>query len=273
MKNTVQAELRDFLASSNATTNPLLRARNVDLVMYFYGFGGPPLPTLEETAERFRPTEDHVKSKPLTRERVRQILKRDFRDKIGPNDVPALARLAELAETSPYWLNSVLTARIRDSGLAEDGFSPRGLLKLFADAGLGTAYGAYRPDLQPMRRRSSEETYDNHFIIDEHYLPTARALRKKARAFHRKYGLAQIDDLLASEEGDGDTEQRILLEQMLHLDHHVWTASDGDGIWYLFEDTKHAIRNVCEKVLPVVGSCAAEDVGNRVQALPERPEE
>ena len=246
--NTVQAELTDFLSSKSPTRDLQLRARNVDIVMYLYGFDGPPWPTLKEAAARFGLKD---------RQRIEQIKQAYFPDPAAADHLPSLHGVVGLMKESRYWLNSELKTTLVQEGLVDAGFGTTGLLRLAAATGLKVDYAGYTPDLKSATRLELEKCQD-YFLMESRYHAKAKLLRNAARKFHRKYGLARIDDFLASQDLADDTEQRLLLEAMLRIFDKGWIAFHGDAAWYLFDDVKHTIRNASEKVLAAVQSCNAE---------------
>ena len=141
--------------------------------------------------------------------------------------------------------------------MVDAGFSTTGLLRLAAATGLEVDYAAYTPDLESATRLKLEKCQD-YFLMDSRHHAKAKSLRDAARKFHRKYGLARIDDFLSSRNLAGDTEQRLLLETMLTIFDKGWIAFHGDAAWYLFDDKQHAIKNASEKVLAAVQSCDGE---------------
>ena len=106
--NTVQAELTDFLSSKSPTRDLQLRARNVDIVMYLYGFDGPSWPTLKEAAARFGLKD---------RQRVEQIEQAHFPDPAAADHLPSLHGVVGLMKESRYWLNSELKTTLVQGGV------------------------------------------------------------------------------------------------------------------------------------------------------------
>jgi len=273
---TVQAELRAFLNSSGTTTNPVLRDRNIEIVLYLYGFGGPRWPKLREAAARFD----------LKKQRVDQVEDEYLSSRAAAFHFGALRESIRLVKTAPWWLDSCLTTALRRQGVVDPGFSTPGLLRLAATTGLEVSHAAYvytttgglvEVTSKSRVARAALETCPDFFLMDRQYLPRVRALLRSAKSFHNKYGLARVSDLLSTQEQGAD-EDRVFLEQLLRVAPDGWTTCEGDELWYCFEKTKdNAIRNTVAKVLTALDygdvgdSCDARELARAfVRDLSER---
>ncbi len=90
------------------------------MILYLYGFGCSPWPTLEEAAWEFNLG---------TRERARQI-KQKFVNLHRSSPMPALQTVIDVLSERKYWLQSDLANCLRELELAEHRISISGLLNL-----------------------------------------------------------------------------------------------------------------------------------------------
>lgn len=269
MIRTVQEEVTDVLLEFFSERHVGTSSRNVDIALYLYGFGGVPEPTLEAAAERF----EIGKTGRPDRERVRQILD-DAKGALSGAELPLVDAFVELVSAAPSWLNSELALLLLERGLVDEPFSISGLLRLAKDAGRAVRHTIRPPNLSgPKKRRKSdgsadwvrgvEEKHESFLILDVECVPAAKRLLKRAQAFHTKYGLARVDDLLDEPACANIPGRHRLLEQLLQASEDAWVGSDGEATWYLFEDRQHAFKKVAEKVFSVTDGC---DSGHLAEA-------
>lgn len=255
MMRTVREEVADFL-DDFFSGDPSTASRNVDLVLYFYGFGGAAEPTLETAADRFGS---------ITGERVRQIVD-DARGALLSAELPPVDAVVDLLSTAPSWLNSELASLLLERGLVAGPFSISGLLHLAKDIQPAVDYTIRPPDLsEPGKRRKSEgsvdwvrrveEKHEAFLILSRECAPQAKNLLNYARRFHRKYGLARVDDLLDEPECSEIAERQRILEQLLQASEEAWVGSERGATWYLFDDQRHVFKNVADKVFSVTDVC------------------
>ena len=262
MTRTVQEEVTDFLDDFFSQRHADTSSRNAAMALYSYGFGGATEPKLEAVAERF---EDTTKGKRLSKERVRQILERATGALSGA-DLPSVDAFVDLVSTSPSWLNSELVPLLVECGLVDEPFSISGLLRLAKDTGRVVDYTIRPPDLsEPAKRRKREgsadwdrrveEKHEAFLVLELECVPSAKRVLTHARRFHKKYGLARVDDFLDEPECSDILERHRLLEQLLQASEEAWVGSEGGSTWYLFEDQQHVFKNVADKVFSVSDAC------------------
>lgn len=256
MTRTVQEEVAEFLDDFFSQRHAGTSSRNVDIALYLYGFGGAAQPTLEAAGERFEN---------ITRERVRQILERT-KSALSGAELPSVDAFVDLVSTTPSWLNSELASLLTERGLVDEPFSISGLLRLAIDTGRAVDYTIRPPELSaPVEGRKSggsvdwvrraEEEHEAFLILSRECAPQAKRLLDHARRFHKKYGLARVDDLLYEPECSEIAERHRILEQLLQASEEAWVGSQGGSTWYLFEDQQHVFKNVADKVFSVTDAC------------------
>ena len=244
---TIQEDLRLFLRTTGSQQPH--QSRNSEIILYFYGLGDSAWPTLQETADRW-----HV-----TRERVRQIKKTHFLDRIGRLNVPAVSHFLELLGTAPYWKQSRLVDETLARGLVDDRFSIRGLLNLINDMGLPVSYDIYTPDLQRVTRHSAT-TLEDCFVMRTSLQKQMRPWLGRARKLSRRYGIAQLNYLSPSSELPEDS--LTLLAELIRSGATGWTVDAEGGTWYWFDDTENVLITFGQKVFTVIDACPITELAN-----------
>ena len=220
------------------------KGRNLELIAYYFGFRGHPCPTLEQTGQKFSVG---------TRERVRQIIARDFRDLVAADDIPILRDLCELLETRQYWLYSELSLRIAESGLVGDSFYIEGLFRLLDELGYERDYEIFTAELVSLSRTAAVGIREG-FVIKKSLVKEIKPLLNRVRRTPGKYGIAQLDYV-----DDGSrtySMHRPLIHNLIKHSEESWIYEDGEDVWYLFEDiVANAVVNFNRKVFSLVDRC------------------
>ena len=89
----IEDELSGFLLSNIKDGSN--KARDIEIIKFYYGLNESPWPTYEETASRFGG---------VTRQRIEQLIKSKFKDAVYKNSIPFLKHVgwAELAKPNVY---------------------------------------------------------------------------------------------------------------------------------------------------------------------------
>lgn len=116
----VEQELEGWLASSipDKRANKL---RDIKAVLNYYGFGSLAWPTLEEIGLRLSIG---------TRERVRQIINYEFRDRVELRQLPIAKRIFRRIQSYECVPVPEIRAQLVKEGLASENTTLRGLLNL-----------------------------------------------------------------------------------------------------------------------------------------------
>ena len=241
----IETELTDILRDRVREGDT--KDRNIEMIAYHYGFRGHSWPTLEQTGVKFGAG---------TRERVRQILERDFKGTVNPSEVPSLRKCYELVETKEYWLYSELSQRISESGLAGDSFYIEGIFNLLDVLGFPNQYGIFTPELKKQPRNDGVGATER-VVMDRSLVKKIAPLLRKVRRLPGKYGIARLD-YLDDESGTLEAYEALVMD-MIKYSRESWTYQDEGALWYLFEDVAdNALVNFSKKVFSLVDRCDAE---------------
>ena len=220
--------------------------RNIELIACYFGFRGHPCPNYGQLGQLYGAG---------TRERVRQIIKTDFRSVATAPDFPALQDCYKVLKTQECWTISGLDERILKSGLAGDNFHVEGILRLMRDLGLDIEYGMYTPDLEEQPKRNGPAKSER-FVIERPMVEKLRPWLQRARKLTGRYGIARLDYLDDGTHAFADYQP--LLHTLITYSEESWTYSDSEPLWYMFEDVENnPLVNMSKKVFAVVKGCDA----------------
>ena len=256
---TILSEMRAFLDGKIKERANGNKSRDIDLICYYYGFGDSEFPTLEEVAQRF----DNIG----TRERVRQIIARDFRSAVTPDEVPSTRLLLDILSSRPYWVSSDLDEAVTQEGIAEGSFSLPGLLRLLDDLKFEHSYAALSSELLPAPR-SALRGATEYFLVNKRDISRLRALLQRARAFPGRKGIARFEDLESTH--DDFPAHKDLMLKIIRLHPDTWVRQRNDGLWYLFEDRDNSLINSCRKALTAFEECDLAKLAQSSQSLLRR---
>ena len=225
--------------------------RNIELIAYHFGFRGHPWPTLEQAGQKFDAG---------TRERVRQILAKDFKGTVNLLELRSLNEFYELVGGKEYWLYSELSQKISESGLAGDSFYIEGIFNLLDELKFTNEFAIFTADLERQKRSDSIEA-NERFVMNQALAKEVAPLFRKVRKLPGKYGAARLDYLEKWSEIH-ERHQMLLLDLIKHSK-ESWIYPDGDSLWYLFEDVAdNTLVNFSKKVFSIVERCDAQRLAN-----------
>jgi hypothetical protein len=234
----IEVELIDFL-EKNIRENEN-KSRNIEIIAYYYGFRGADWPTYDETAKKYDVG---------TRERIRQVLNKYFRDFVISSDLPSVDIFNEILYSKDYWKASDFEHLISSSGLVEENFSIKGILNLLDDLNLACDFEIYTPELDKTSR-SSLDLYENNFLIKTSELKKIKSLLKKAMGLPGRCGIANLAYL--KDEINGYYE---LISQLIVNSSTSWTYTNEEGFWYIYENLDNTIINYSEKLFSIISEC------------------
>ncbi len=248
---TILGEIRAFLDKNIREHSRGEKLRNIDLICHYYGFGQPPLPTLQQAGDDFG----------LSKQRVGQILQRDFRSQSPFATLPSLQKVLDTVESRAFWTASELQAESLRRGFPIGSLSLPGLLRLADDMSLPHRHDSYTPELQ---RVTSSGTYDSNdfFLVDQGQLDSLKAHLATARKLQGLRGIVRFEDLEMV-----DNFYRVnkgFAIQIIRGNPTTWTREAGGVTWYLFEEKQNALINAARKALTAFQVC---DVGKLAPSI------
>jgi hypothetical protein len=132
------------------------KARDIDLILYYYGFGNDLWPTLEDAAIAFGVGESDGRRS----ERPRQIINKKFRNNAKLNDFPSLVGFLRILTSSKFHASDELFEMCIREGLIGEMGNLTSLLRLMHDLGEAKNYQAFSFDLDDLTRNSFNRNQD-----------------------------------------------------------------------------------------------------------------
>ena len=172
--------------------------------------------------------------------------------------MPALQATIGVLTERPYWLQSDLESRLRESELVEHRFSISGLLNLASDLVAKAKYRIYTPDLEAATRNSIGRFRD-YLVIADSEVTSIKLLHKKLKGLPGRYGIAKLS-YLATEEDRLKYANHGLPEELIMLSEKSWSMHDQDDLWFVFEDRDNVLINYSEKVFSIIDECSPEEL-------------
>lgn len=234
----IENELVEFLESS--IKDGANKARDIEIVKFYYGLNESPWPTLEETASRFSVG---------TRERIRQLLNSKFRDNVSKRSIPSLNDFVQILQTREYWLISELEEEVCEAGLIDRESHLKGIFNLIDDVNLDCGFEFYTPELK-RATRNSIATSKNIFLIRKSNVKDIEKLFNNAKGLPGRCGIANLN-YLKEELG----QYYALVSLLIESSPKSWVRVIGDDYWYIFENRDNTIINYSEKVFGVIEHC------------------
>ena len=231
---------------SNTENEISLKSRNIDLVACFYGFRESKWPTLEDVAEIY-----NIGS----RERVRQIINKAFRDHAKSERLPAIKRCAAILEERSYWKAETYLNELFENGIEVRGNNVRGLLNLMRDLDLAPTYAAYTTDFREMRRGLLNQGLEI-VLTTQHRCEELRCALKLVSDRPGRVGIANLN--LLAEEQLWSEELHEIISHTITLHPRAWCWREGGNFWYTFEQRQTTLRTYIEKVFSVITSTSVQ---------------
>jgi len=235
----VEKEIRDFLHTNMKELDT--KSRNIDLILYFYGFGKHLWPTLEEAAIEFNIGD----TKGRRSERPRQIIKLRFKEVAKLSDFSLLNHFSKYLNSSPVHSFEELKQYVEEHNLFDGTQNLLSLIRLLNDFGEAKEYKAYTVGLHELTRFGYNE--NSEIIVGK--TPNIKALQEalqKAKIIPGVLGISRLQYLMEDIEL-GDIESKILLH-VLKSDSDSWFYNYNGEDYYLLESRGNTIINSLEKI-------------------------
>lgn len=247
----VENELLTYLErskalKSNTENEILLKQRNIDLTACYYGFRDSKWPTYDEVAEAYDIG---------TRERVRQIINKTFRNHAQAAEFPAVKRCATTLQQHNCWTAEGYLNALAANDIEVPSGNIQGLLNLMHDMSLASDYHAYTTDYREMSRTLLNQGMGIILLTQQR----AHELRKALKLASDRPGLVGIANLklLANEKKWSDEVYRSICDSVT-LSPRAWSWQDGDNFWYTFDHRQTTLRTYSEKVFSVISATTAQ---------------
>lgn len=230
----IENELFDWLHSNLRELGT--KARDIELIDYYYGLREDVWPTYDETKRRFNLG---------SRQRVEQILDSKFKSKVNAGDLPSAIECAKQIVSKQIIRLDRIAESLQERGLVQSEVNMRGLLNLLHDLNLCIQYEIYTPELD----KTTWGTYfssHNLFVIDEAILPKLRKALKIAKTLPGSHGIARLSFLkaeLGEECGYFDE-----LVELVKSDDDSWFSEMNGETFYLLETRDNALINSMGKI-------------------------
>lgn len=235
----IEKQIREYLTKNikESTT----KIRDIDLILYYFGFDGDLWPTLDDAAIKF----DVGESGGRRSERPRQIINKKFKNKAKLNDFPLLNGFAQFLRAAKIHTKSELQKYCFNFELFEGKINYRGLLKLLHDLGECKDYHAYSMDLKKISKGTYQCDQDIIVANGEHVKKLTKFL-KVAKTMPGMIGVSKVDYL--KREFELDSFELGMLVSIMKYDSDSWFYNHEDEDYYLFESRDNILLNSLEKI-------------------------
>lgn len=240
----VEQELIHWL-DSHIPDNRVNKRRDAKAVLLHYGFGDSAWPTLEQIGQQLSIG---------IKERVRQVLNSNFRDKASIDQLPVLGSTLKEIRSTDFSSVPEIRRRLMDAGLISSGTHIRGLLNIASDLNVFDDYRLVDHNLNNLFRSKSE--FDGMtFVGRKNTIREFKRTYKKAKVLPGQLGLARFE-YIRDALGDESAADRIM--EFIELNAEAEKVRHGDEKWYVFENRQNVLVNSCEKIFSVTRECEVQ---------------
>jgi hypothetical protein len=237
----IENELVKFL--ENNIKDGVNKARDIEIIKFYYGLNESPWPTLEETAIKFGVG---------TRERIRQLLNSKFRNNVNEDSIPSINDLIRILQSREYWLVSEFEEELYAAGLIGQESHLKGIFNLIDDVNINYGFEFYTPELKRATRNSIVNN-KNTFLIRNSNIKEIEKSFKKAQDLPGRCGVANLNYLK-----EEISPYYSLISLLIESSPTSWVRVIDDDYWFIFENRDNVIINYSEKVFGVIDHCDPE---------------
>lgn len=225
-----------------AELDPVLQSRNQQIILSYFGFGAEDefWPTYEELGQRHNN---------LSRERIRQLIQRNYLDQLD-SPLPIATEVADVLASRDFWTEREFLDDIENRGLAGHFEYAISIVRYLQSQDLATDYTVCLPTLAEVTR-SSYFAHEERVVLSKVKL---KALRKDLEVALKLPGQVGLGNLRHAKRPRAtvDTER---LKTLIRLDANAWSAAEGDQFWFTSEDrADNSLVNAAEKTFAIVES-------------------
>ncbi|RLQ16509.1 hypothetical protein [Vibrio sp. SBT000027] len=241
----IEEELLDFLHDSVRDNDN--KYRDIQLILFFFGFRGEQWPTLEDAALKF----DVGESDKRRSERPRQIIKDKFTSRVDVSQLPVARKVSEVIDSATFITVDELSSKLVEMKLVPDKFSIKGILNLLQQLGLCGSYNIYT-NMLVQASRNTIESEKKLYVLNSTEIKNIRAALKKIVVFPGLVGIAKFNSFFDKNENYKQYEG-ILLD-ILRSRSDTWISQIDDEIYYIIEERDNTLINNLEKIKNITTS-------------------
>ena len=239
---TVEREVREYLISELKKLPD--KARDIDLILYYYGFGNAEWPTLDEVSIEFNVGTSGGRRS----ERPRQIIETKFKSNAGLNNFPSLISFLRILKSSKVHFFDELRSKCLKDSLLDKEIGPAPLLRLLHDLGEAKSYKAYTLGLKELTRGSYDKT--NDILVGEAgTIESLQGALKSAKTIPGVIGISKLEYLIDEYEAS-DVDLGILIS-IIKRDSDSWFYKYDGEEYYLFESRSNTLVTNLKKIKSV----------------------
>ncbi|AUI88890.1 hypothetical protein BS333_21180 (plasmid) [Vibrio azureus] len=241
----IEEELLDLLDYSIRGSDN--KYRDIQLILFFFGFRGEQWPTLEDAAIKF----DVGESEKRRSERPRQIIKNKFTSKVDISQLPVARKVSEVIESTAFVTVNELSDKLTRMELVPDKFSIKGLLNLLQQLGLCENYNIYTNTLV-QASRNTIGLEKKLYVLNSTEVNDIRAALRMIMVFPGLVGIANFCTFFEKNKHYKKYEE-ILLD-ILRSKNEAWISTIEGQIYYIIEDRENTLINNLEKIKNIASS-------------------
>lgn len=235
----IEEELLNFLHES--IRNNDTKYRDIQLILFFFGFRGELWPTLEDAAVKF----DVGESENRRSERPRQIIKNKFTSKVSLSDLPKIASVSRIFQATEFSTVEELALKLKKEQLVPELFSIKGVLNLLQHLGVCKEYDIYTNKLIKASR-TSINSESNLYLLRKSEITNIRNALKKLIVYPGIVGISNLDSFFIKNEIY--LPYKTILVDVLRSRDDVWFSNIDNECFFMVEDRDNTLINRLEKI-------------------------
>ena len=241
----IEEELLDFLHNSVRDNDN--KYRDIQLILFFFGFRGEQWPTLEDAALKF----DVGESEKRRSERPRQIIKNKFTSQVDISQLPVAKKVSDVIESAAFTTVDELSDKLIEMNLVPDKFSVKGILNLLQQLGLCGSYNIYT-NMLVQASRNTIDSEQKLYVLNSTELKNVRAALKRIAVFPGLVGIAKFSSFFDKNEIYKQYEEVLL--DILRSRNDTWISQIDDEIYFIIEERDNTLINNLEKIQNIAAS-------------------
>lgn len=234
----VDIEIEEFLNTNLKENNTKLR--DIDLILYFYGFKGDIYPTLEDAGLKYG-----LGTSKNRRELPRQIINDKFKNIKNVSTIPSILECEKLIECTEFSSIQETYDLFRSKDLIPEEGSIKGVLNLLHSLDKCKEHEIYNSDLK-LATRSTYGKSLNLFLVKKDILGIIKNRLKTVLTFPGRVGIAKVSNL-RNEIGVTFSHFDELIK-LLKSRNETWYFSDEGEDYYLIENNNNFLINSLKKI-------------------------